>query len=175
MGTDKSRLVIEGVPLIARIIACVREICPALTVVGHPARYSDLSVPVVPDAVSGQGPLAGIETALRLTDADWNLILACDMPALDSATLAALFAAASECDAVVPRTPDGEIEPLCAVYHRRSHPIIAGALASGVRKVRSVLPSLAIRYLSVDRADVFTNLNTPEDLALYRNTRGGHG
>lgn len=175
MGTDKSRLLVEGVPLIDRTIACIREVCPSVTLVGDPVRYPDLSLPVIADAVSGQGPLAGIETALRFTDADWNLIVACDMPALDSATLGALFAAASDCDAVVPRTPDGEIEPLCAVYHRRGHPVIAGAFAGGIRKVRSVLPSLAIRYLSVDRSDVFTNLNTAEDLARYRGTRRSHG
>ena len=170
MGTDKAVIALDGAPLIERAIAVARTACESVSIVGDPAKYGSLGCPVVPDEFDGAGPLAGIEAALRTSAADWNLILACDMPSLDADVPASLFGAIGEHgDCVLPRHADGKLEPLCAVYHRRCHGQIRAALDSGVRKVASALDGLAIRYVTVTRDDSFTNLNTPEDLRRYRN------
>jgi len=131
----------------------------------------------VADEFPGLGPLAGIEAALRVTEADWNLLVACDMPALNPSLLGELFAACTECnpdeaghpDGALPQYADGRVEPLCAVYHRRCHASIRAALESGVRKVTDALQALEIRYVRVASDAPFANLNTPEDLRKYTN------
>lgn len=164
MGVDKALLAPAGAVLIAEAI---RPLCGSVSLVGDPALYAKLGLPVVPDDFPGAGPLAGIEAALRTTAAALNLIVACDMPALDAGILEALFATGGDC--ALPQYPDGRVEPLCAVYDRRCAPAVRAALENGTRKVTDALQTLEIRYLQVSSGAPFANLNTPEDLAQYRN------
>jgi molybdenum cofactor guanylyltransferase len=177
MGADKALLEIGNRPLASRVAAEIGKVCGSVTLVGDPQRYGGLGLPVVPDRFPGQGPLAGIEAALGATTAEWNLIVACDMPALDVSILDALFETAQSggADCAAPKYNDGRIEPLCTVFHARCHAAILAALEAGVRKVTEAIASpslkaqLKIRYVRVASPDSFANLNTPEDLERYRN------
>jgi molybdopterin-guanine dinucleotide biosynthesis protein A len=166
MGVDKALLELDGIPLVVRTARIAAAVCGTVSLVGEPAKYGHLSFSVIPDEFPGIGPLAGIEAALRVTTADWNLILACDMPAIQPALLESLFPAA--CDVALPAYPDGSVEPLCGVYHRRCHSHILKAIDSGIRKVTNALDGLAIRYVPVVNPEPFTNLNTPDDVRRYR-------
>jgi molybdopterin-guanine dinucleotide biosynthesis protein A len=171
MGSDKALLEIGGIPLVLRVAGEIGKVCGSVTLVGNPSLYSGLGLPVVADEFAGEGPLSGIEAALGAADCDWNLITACDMPALEPAVLELLFREAGDGrgDGAVPRYGNGQIEPLCAVYHRRCHAAIRGALEAGVRKVTDALSTLALTYIPVTAGEPFANLNTPEDLRKYTN------
>lgn len=166
MGRDKALLNLSGIPLVLRAAHAAAEVCGSVSLVGDPAKYSALGFSVVADRFTGMGPAAGIEAALAATKADWNLILACDMPSLNAAILESLFTGEADCS--LPRYPDGKVEPLCAVYHRRCHAHIRAALEKGVRKVTGALEGLALRYVPVTSEEPFTNLNTPEDVERFR-------
>jgi molybdopterin-guanine dinucleotide biosynthesis protein A len=171
MGRDKAFLEVDGRALVLRVAETIAPFCGTVTLLGEPAVYGVLGLPVIPDQFPGAGPLAGIEAALRCTTADRNLIVACDMPSLDPSVLAALFAADGDC--AVPEYEDGRLEPLCAVYHRRFHAAILEALQSGVRAVKDVLRGeqskahVAVRLVRVSSPAAFENLNTPEDVRKY--------
>jgi molybdopterin-guanine dinucleotide biosynthesis protein A len=171
MGRDKAFLEVDGRALVLRVAETIAPFCGTVTLLGEPAVYGVLGLPVIPDQFPGAGPLAGIEAALRCTTADRNLIVACDMPSLDPSVLAALFAADGDC--AVPEYEDGRLEPLCAVYHRRFHAAILEALQSGVRAVKDVLRGeqskahVAVRLVRVSSPAAFANLNTPEDVRKY--------
>ena len=77
--------------------------------IGDPRKYGHLGYPVLPDRRPGAGPLGGIESALSYTTADWNLVLACDMPAISAEFLRGLLEAAERvnADALVPEGPSG--------------------------------------------------------------------
>ncbi len=172
MGRDKALIDIAGRPLALRVAEQAGKFCDSVSLVGDPAAYGSLGLKVVPDTFPGQGPLAGIEAALGATAADWNLIVACDMPALGSAAIEQLFDLQADC--ALPQYDDGRAEPLCAVYHRRCHAAIRATLESGVRKVADALRRLeadgfAVRYLPVASAKPFANLNTPDEVQEYLN------
>ncbi|MDQ1474203.1 MAG: molybdenum cofactor guanylyltransferase [Bryobacterales bacterium] len=170
MGRDKALLDIEGTPLALRVAAQIGKVCGSVSLVGDPIKYGHLTLPVVPDAFPGEGPLAGIEAALRSTTADFNLVVACDMPELNGSMLEALFAVLereTQAECALPEYEDGRTEPLCAVYHRRCHPAILNALEAGVRRVKDVLQTLELTYIPVAASAPFANLNTPEDLRKY--------
>ena len=167
MGRDKALLDLGSGPLAGQVAALVARACGSATLVGDPALYGNLGFAAIPDNTPGLGPLSGIEAALAATTAEWNLIVACDMPSLNPAIFEALFAEAAAGDCALPRHRDGRVEPLCAVYHRRCHPVIRAALASGVRKVTDGLRGLAVRYVQTDSGDPFTNLNTPQDVRKF--------
>ena len=170
MGSDKARADSDGRALALRVADKAAAVCGTVSLVGSPAIYGDLGLPVIADRLPGQGPLAGIDAALMASAADLNLIIACDMPALDENLLEQLLMADGDC--AVPRHDDGKIEPLCAVYRRRCLPVVREALESGVRKVTDALRlledrGLAIRYIRVSSPASFANLNTPEDWRRY--------
>jgi molybdopterin-guanine dinucleotide biosynthesis protein A len=111
--------------------------------------------------------LGGLYTALSLTKADWNLLVACDMPELTPEVLEQLLAAARGCagDALVPETPDG-LQPLCAVYHVRLRAVAEAALLAKSLKMHDFVSSLnAVRWPAPEPG-LFANFNTPEHLAL---------
>ena len=170
MGVDKAHAIFAGRALALLVAERAASVCNSISAVGDPALYSDLGLPVIPDTRPGHGPLAAIEAALTATDAEANLILACDMPALAPGILEELFEAGG--DIAVPRHGTGEIEPLCAVYSRRALPAIREVLDSGIRGVTEALRHLAltsceVRYVRVSDPAAFANLNTPEDWRRY--------
>ena len=149
--------------------------------VGAAERYGHLGLPVVEDQTPGAGPLGGIAAALAASGAEWNLIVACDMPLVTVEFLGWLLAAAREAaaDIVMPLDRRGQDEPLCAVYGRRCRGTIEGALGSGVRKVTEAFAGLRVRrvgpeaYAALDPAgNLFANLNTA---AEWEAARGRHG
>ena len=171
MGRDKGLLEWQGVPLASHVARAVADAAGGVTLIGRPETYGHLGYPVVPDDHPGLGPLGGIATALRLSDARWNLVVACDMPALTAGFLRRLRAAAcaSDRDCLLPQGPTGLLEPLCAAYHHDSLPVIQEALDRGVRKVVDGLAGLRILRWPVDEESWFANVNTPDDwLAVSR-------
>jgi len=171
MGTDKALIEVDGQPLVMLAASRLAGLCGTVSIVGDPAKYARFGLPVIPDRFPGEGPLAGIEAALGATKTDWNLIVACDMPALQPGILERLFSTGADC--ALPEYADHNVEPLCAVYHRRCHTEILTALEQGIRKITDALAHLelnhAITYISVSSAESFANLNTPEELRRYRN------
>ena len=166
MGRDKAAMPFGNVgfgTLLEYAAKIVEEAAGSATVIAPPDRYRHLGLLVIPDSEPGAGPLGGIVTALAASNAEWNLIAACDMPFLSAGLFHRLFeqAAASGAQEVLP-IAGGRPQPLCAVYHRTALEPIQHAFASGVRKVLTALESLTIVHFAGD-ADSFRNLNTPED------------
>ena len=121
--------------------------------------------------VAALGALGGLATALRYASHDKALLLGVDLPGVNARLLQRLKQElGTRTDAVVPRH-DGLIEPLVAAYHRRCGPLFTQCLMEGVRKMSDALGLVRTSYLEVTpgtggwSADLFHNLNTPEDLA----------
>jgi molybdopterin-guanine dinucleotide biosynthesis protein A len=73
----------------------------------------------------------------------------------------------SGCDVLIPRTPGGRDQPLCAVYRRSAREAIEERFQAGIRKVMVGLEELAVDHLEVSEIVQFQNVNTPEDWADY--------
>ncbi len=177
MGRDKALLEWDGATLVGCIASRVREAAGSVTLAGHPERYSALGLPAIADRRQDAGPLAGIEAALAATVADWNLIVACDMPGVTAAFLEALLDAAehSDADCLVPVAPDGRPQPLCAVYHRRCLEPFAEALDRGVRSVAGALKLVRAALRTFDNDTWAANVNDPEDLAHHLGSPEANG
>ena len=114
MGRDKALLQIANTTLIESIAGRVHRATGSVTLVAPPGRYAHLGIPTIPDLVEGCGPLGGILTALTHTQADWNLIVACDMPDVTTELFVELLEAAEHTDSLVlVPSVEGGFEPLC--------------------------------------------------------------
>ena len=166
MGRDKALLPLHGETMLDRVARTVRAAAGSVTVIGPPERYSTSGYCVIPDKIENCGPIGGVSTALSITSADWNLIVACDMPDLTMDLLESLFDAAesSDADAAVPQSPTG-LDPLCAVYHRRCVAKAAESIRRNVLKMHDFLKFLQIQFVPVADPAALNNINTPDEWA----------
>jgi len=181
MGRDKAELeLLCGTTFLAHAIATLRPVVDeVLLATGPTPRYVEFGLPVVLDVERDLGPLAGLEAALRAARHERVVVLAVDMPAIDSHVLATLAERAeqNDLDALVLASASGP-EPLCGVYHTRLAVCIRSALAAGERRMtalfsypladgrRSQLATIDVAECA-DR-DATLNVNTAEDLARAR-------
>jgi molybdopterin-guanine dinucleotide biosynthesis protein A len=171
MGRDKALLELNGVALIVRTARLMESVAGASAIIGDSVRLEGLSLRVIDDDFPGAGPLGGIATALRSSSAEWNLVIACDMPYLTREWLDYLIARALRSDAeVILPINDRGAEPLCAMYRRQCLPAIRAALDGGTRKVTDGLAGIRTDY--VEPAEwkgfdseglLFKNMNSPAD------------
>ncbi len=171
MGQDKARLKVGGTALAERLLRLVRPLVGRVVLCGDRPDLADLGVEVVSDRRPGQGPLAGLEAALQVAQVPWVMLLACDLAALDPATLRLLLAGreAAEAEgalAVVVRGPRGP-EPLVALYHQQLGPEVSRRLDMGARALHRLIEATRVSWVEVEDARVLVNLNTPEDLEAF--------
>lgn len=171
MGRDKAGLEVEGRPLLARQIDLVRSLGPREVFISgrREADYQAFGCPVVRDAASEMGPLAGLAAAWEASHAPLLLVLAVDLPRMSRAVLASLLAACSAERGAVARVA-GRVEPLVAVYPRAAAALVRELLAAG-RRAAGELAARCAQAGSVDWVDfpagqaaAFLNWNRPEDL-----------
>ncbi len=172
LGQDKSLLLIDGQPLLARIVETMRAVSEDLVVVTNdPERYAPYGLPVrmVPDVRPGVGALMGLYSGLQAVRGVFGLVVGCDMPFLSLPLLRHLVSLASSADVVIPRM-DGKVEPLHAVYSRACLPPMSRSLEQGHRQIISFFDEVRVRYVEkpeIDRFDPehlsFLNINTPQD------------
>lgn len=172
MGTDKAAIEVGGQSMLARTAALAADVSDAVFVSVRAAATSDAlrrQWPLIEDAQDGAGPMAGILAALRQhEDADW-LVLACDLPRLDAATLRTLRDAAAEhpgAAALAMRSErDGTPEPLCAVWRAAMRGPIEARLAEDRRCPRRLLLDAGVPLVDAVTPGALANMNAPEDLA----------
>lgn len=170
MGQDKALLPYKGTVLVERIAREVAAAAGSATLVGAHEGYGSLGLPSIGDRRTGCGPLGGLEASLAATSADWNLVVACDMPNVSAGILKLLLQRAEEAgvDCLMPVSGSGRCEPLCAVWHRRCLPAVEAALAAGVRKMTDVLDTIRSPTWEAPTGDWAVNLNTPEEWEAHR-------
>ena len=117
------------------------------------------------DRGDSEGPIAGISAALAAyPDAAW-LVVACDLPFLDAATLDYLLLARDpDFDATAFRSShDGLPEPLCAIYEPRSREGINAQIAAGRNCPRKFLINAHTQLLDQPNPRALDNINTVEE------------
>ena len=168
MGRDKAYLPVDGHPLIEHVCDQLRpHFRQILISAASEDGYGFLGAPVVVDPVAGEGPLRGIASALRASEHDTNLVMACDIPSLDVGLLRHMLRLAPGSDCVVPRTAEGHSEPLLAIYRRSALEAIDEVLRSGSRRIRDAHDRCDTRYVDLAPGREPANLNTPDEYRGY--------
>ncbi len=168
MGQDKAALQIAGESQLERTAHLLRSIgLPVSVSVRADQRDDPLrsQFDLVVDSLEDYGPLAGIHAALKLRACDW-LIVACDLPRLDKATLEKLIAAHQPThNATAIRSEyDNLPEPLCAIWTPALLPAVEAAMAQNLRCPRKLLIQAEAVLVEPGNTGALDNANTPADL-----------
>ncbi len=168
MGQDKALLPYNGTTLVEHVAKIVREAAGSVTLIGDPDRLGHLGLAVFPDELPGCGPASGIYTALRISETDWNLVVACDMPSVSPGILRELLSRAetAQRNCVAATGSYGQPEPLCAVYHRRCLPAVTNAIRDKRLRMRDLIKEIGAVWMPVD-VSALANVNTPAEWAEF--------
>ena len=168
MGRDKALLDHEGVSQLEFAFSLLQRVTDQSYVSvraeqgdGERGRY-----PQIVDRYADMGPVAGILSAMEAhADADW-LVIACDLPNLDEATLRYLVDNVSgEHPFTAFRSSHDDLpEPLCAVYRAGSDALLRRFLDEGIKCPRKMLIRSDTCLLAQPNPRALDNVNTPDDL-----------
>lgn len=185
-GRDKGLVQLASKPLILHVLDTISGVVDETVVVVSPEGQIDAierllqdKANIVVDESRTQSPLIGASTGFGNAKGEYSLLLPCDTPFVSSQIASLLLDLCINKSAVIPRWPNGYIEPLQAVYHTKSA-LTATRTALKEKKLdlRSMIARLnGIRYVStlvLEQIDsellTFFNINTLGDLrkAEYR-------
>lgn len=130
-------------------------------------------VKVVVDRQDMRSPLIGALTGFEEAQGESSVLVPCDTPFVSKEVVSFLFELCGGRTAVIPRWPNGCIEPLQAVYHTESaldaareavgrHEVNMQSMTTGLRGVRYV-STLVLKQLDPDLRTFF-NVNSLLDL-----------
>jgi len=169
MGQDKALLDHSGKSQLAYSVEVLGRCVEKVFVSTRPDQADDSErgrYEQIVDRYDNLGPVAGILSALReYPDVDW-LVVACDLPNIDEATIRHLLL---ESDSEQPFTAyassyDGLPEPLCAIYRSGCADIIQGFVDDGLNCPRKILIRSTTQLLTQPNPRALDNVNTPDDL-----------
>ena len=171
MGTDKSRLMLNGRTFVEHIAEELFSVTNIVSIVGKNSAQLALSLPSAPDVYERWGALGGVHAALAACRSQWAVVVACDLPFVSGALFARLASMRKNFAAVAPIQSDGRLQPLSAFY--RVVPCLNQAeqlIKSGERRPIALLQSVDARCVSfAELGDLpgadhfFDNINTPQD------------
>lgn len=180
MRADKAALAIGGRPQLDLAFELLApRVAQAWVSVRPEQRAEPLRAarPQVVDEPGAAGPIAGIMAAQAAAPQAAWLVVACDLPLLDGATLDQLLAGrdASRLATAFASAYDGLPEPLCAIYEPASRAPIRQYVMAGGSCPRRFLDSHDIALLTPFNSHALDNANTPEELAAARNALSARG
>ena len=148
-GRPKGLAQVEGVRIADRVLAALGLATSRQLVVAndpHAATWFPGRL-VVPDAVPGLGPLAGLASAIAAGAGSAVLVVAWDMPFITAALLRALRGHgerhAVSCAPV--HGAGGTIEPLCAYYRPGAGDVARALLDAGERRAHALFDALSLQ------------------------------
>jgi molybdopterin-guanine dinucleotide biosynthesis protein A len=170
-GENKALFMIDGKTIIEHVIAAIPPAHEIFLVTNSPAVYAHLHLPALSDHYPGCGPLAGIHAGLMHSPHEWNFFLACDLPRLQTSVIDEILAAPRAAQVILPQTSEG-LQPLCALWSKKTMPLIESAVQTNERHVRSILSKLPIYPIVPQAPEALFNLNTKDDLQQLRRDGG---
>lgn len=163
-GADKALAVLNGVTLLERVAGSLGG-CSNRLLIAPSGKYDLPGWTLIPDSRPGEGPLAGLETALQNAQPGWVAFAGVDMPYLTAEYWEALLLARETGKLAVQALDAGNRpQPLAALYHTDLLPHITALLDGGERRLRLAAPSEQTAFVSGLPERFFINVNRPEDL-----------
>ena len=174
MGRSKALETIGGKSLIERVVERLRPLTNRIVIVTsgeQPDLAATGGMEVLADLYPGKGPLGGIYTGLLASRSSHSIVVACDMPFLNTELLRYMIGLSGDFDAVVPQLGEGMVEPLHAIYSKSCLDNMKTELERNQLGVNFFLDTVRVRY--VERAECqrldpqllsFFNINYQSDL-----------
>lgn len=169
MGQDKALLVRNGQSQLAYMVDLLSDVVDRVYVSARQDQTEDPErnrFDLIVDSYDNMGPVAGILSAMEQhPQADW-LVVACDLPNIDRATIDFLLLHRSgEHPFTAFRSAHDDLpEPLCALYAAGSDALLRQFVEDDMFCPRKMLIRSDTQLLVQPNPQSLDNVNTPDDL-----------
>ncbi len=174
---DKGLVELQGKPLVQHVIEAISKQNSNILINANQnlARYREFSFPVISDEIDGfQGPLAGMATAMKAVNTPYIMTLPCDAPYVAAQYQAAMWSALASQQTELVVAHDGQrLQPVHALLPVSLQADLRRYLEGKNRRVDTWYSQYSLGLVDcTEMAEMFYNLNTPEQLAAYRPVAG---
>jgi molybdopterin-guanine dinucleotide biosynthesis protein A len=168
-GVDKGLVPLHGRPLVEYAIDVLRPQVGSLLISANRNRdvYASYGYPVIADVMGDyDGPLAGMLSAMRAAGTAYILTTPCDAPSIPDDLARRLAAALASKNAVASTVSlQGRLQPVFALLRCTLVGDLENFLKQGERGTGEWLRRHeAVQVDFSNEAEVFANINTPEEL-----------
>ena len=161
-GSPKWRAMINGEFVLERIWKSCKNF-EHRYVIGK-KKPADMDKPFISDKLELEAPINGLYTALEHSKTDWSLLLACDLPLVDTDLFEKLWNAQDEKDDAIVPCSNNKYQVTCAFYHQRVLPLILSEIQAGNYNLVKLLGKMNSSVIRFDDDIHFWNMNTMQDL-----------
>ncbi|ULC58496.1 molybdenum cofactor guanylyltransferase [Flaviramulus sp. BrNp1-15] len=171
MGTDKGFLKLNKKHFVQYSIEALQPLVSDIIIVSDNSDYDAFGYKRVNDIVKHAGPVSGIYSGLEASKTEYNLVLSCDIPLINSKLLQTLIKGIDSSSDVIQIESNGKTMPLIALYKKQCKDTFYKLLESGERRLRIVVNNCHVKNISLDlEDDIYTkNINTKEELKQIEN------
>lgn len=185
MGTDKAFLKIGEKTFLENAVEILKPVCAKTKVVINKLQTDFIKklpggVSHISDSFKERGALGGVHAALADCQTKFAVVLAIDLPFVTSGAirkLCEIILIEESFSAIVPRQPDGKLQPLCAIYRVKDCLPKAGEILSktGSASMRDFIETVDAKIIGADclnqTSDLWRNINSPADYQNIKNQR----
>jgi len=169
-GSPKAFAELDGRLFYEKAYQALDAVCDRIVIVAHPDIKSRFpaGLDVITDLpeFAGQGPLAGILTAMSERPGDLYVVLPCDMPFIGPAETARLISSIDEAKNITAVQTADEKVPLFSVWKNGLQEALQKELSGGGRRVMAFMEKAGVAWLDSkainEDANVFRNINRPD-------------
>jgi molybdenum cofactor guanylyltransferase len=177
MKRDKARLEYAGKPQLDRAMELIAPLVSRAFVSVRAEQRDDpqrTAYDTIADLRNDLGPLGGIQAAFHAHPSNAWLVLACDLPFLDAATVRHLIErrAASRLATAYRSAANGLPEPLCAIYEPASRASLEAWIALGMNCPRKWMSKCDVELFDLPHAHALDNVNTANEYLAASATIG---
>ena len=166
MGEDKGFLLFENKPFIQYSIDALKPLVSKIIIVSDDSDYDVFGLKRVNDITKNAGPVAGICSGLEASSTEYNLILSCDIPLINSEILQKLIDAIDDTSEIIQVESRAKSMPLIALYKKQILSTFKALLQEDERRLRVAIKSCKSKNIVLEKEHEFTtmNVNTQTEL-----------
>jgi molybdopterin-guanine dinucleotide biosynthesis protein A len=171
MGSDKGFLKFQGSTFAERIIKVLKPLVNDIIIVSNNSDYDTFGHRRVEDIIKDSGPLAGLYTGLYHSKTQYNLVLSCDVPLLNSKVLNILLEGIDDVSEVIQLKSKDSTLPLIAIYKKQCLHRCLELLQNGERRLQVAVEGFKTKTISLDTGleKYVKNINTMEQFKSMEN------
>ncbi|WP_412987717.1 molybdenum cofactor guanylyltransferase [Pontimicrobium sp. IMCC45349] len=171
MGTDKGFLLLNKKPFVKYSIDALEPLVSEIIIVSDNEAYDAFGVKRVDDIMKDAGPIAGIYSGLVASKNEYNIILSCDIPLVNSNLLKKLVLAIDDISEIIQVESNGKSMPLIAMYKKACKDIFKEVFDTGERRLRMAIKACNSKNITLETKEevLTTNVNTKDQFKTVEN------
>ena len=171
MGTDKGFLILNEKPFVQYSVDALKPLVLEIIIVSDDSKYDAFGLKRVNDITKNAGPVAGICAGLEASKTEYNLILSCDIPLINSQILQKLINNIDDVSQIIQIESHGKSMPLIAIYKKDVISTFDAFLKNDERRLRVAIKNCISKNIVLEKEQEFstTNVNTQNELKAIEN------